>query len=87
MRVGPGFLLVLCGLSISAGCGRGSGEQDDTGASDSGTGGSGNDSGTGGSVSSSGGPSDTGGLSGGGGPSVRSELLPESEVLEGERAA
>jgi len=62
MKVGPGFLLVLCGLGLAAGCGGGSGEQNDTRSS-----GSGNDSGTGASAVGGGGLSDTSGLGGTGG--------------------
>jgi hypothetical protein len=71
MRVGPGFVLVLCGLSLGAGCGRGSDEQDDTGASDSGTGSSpsGGESGASQSGGSGGSPSDGGATSGGAGGS------------------
>jgi hypothetical protein len=40
------FTLLLCALGLGAGCGQESGEQNDTGPSDSGTGGSANDSGS-----------------------------------------
>jgi len=46
MKVGPGFLLVFCGLGLTASCGGGPGEQKDAGP-----GGSGNDSGSSASLS------------------------------------